>query len=384
MEPAYVLHHRPYRETSQLLEVIGRDHGRVGARRPRGARPKGPMAERACSRFSPCTCPGRAAAGCTRVQRMPSRPHLRCCCPETALMSAWYLNELLLAFTTRCDPHPDLFAHYAAGAGGPGRQERPRSKLPLRRFEIALLAETGYGLDASSARRWTVGEPLESSPARYYVYIMPDTRRGAGTGRARAPRVRPVRAGAQLKAIAARAISKTAGDLAAAKRLLRTILDHSPGRTPPEDPPGPVRHESLIAASPPHCRPRWLLGANIRRVFRGGAHLTRQHDPGCKTFFWASMSITSPRSGRRAGTRYPDPVDAAAAGRASPGPIRSPCTCARTGGTSRIVMCACWPRRAADAHEPRDGGHRGDAGSSPSRSIGPADCCLVPERSARS
>ncbi|MDE2087744.1 MAG: recombination protein O N-terminal domain-containing protein, partial [Xanthomonadaceae bacterium] len=39
-QPAYVLHARPYRETSLLLECLTRDHGRLGvvARGVRGER----------------------------------------------------------------------------------------------------------------------------------------------------------------------------------------------------------------------------------------------------------------------------------------------------------------------------------------------------------
>ncbi len=40
MQPAFILHGRPFRESSQLLEIFGRDSGRLGvvargARRPR-------------------------------------------------------------------------------------------------------------------------------------------------------------------------------------------------------------------------------------------------------------------------------------------------------------------------------------------------------------
>ena len=40
LEPSYILHTRPYRESSLLLEAVSRDHGRVGlvARGARGAR----------------------------------------------------------------------------------------------------------------------------------------------------------------------------------------------------------------------------------------------------------------------------------------------------------------------------------------------------------
>ncbi len=30
LQPAYILHHRPYRETSLLLDVLTHDHGRIG------------------------------------------------------------------------------------------------------------------------------------------------------------------------------------------------------------------------------------------------------------------------------------------------------------------------------------------------------------------
>ena len=42
-QPAYVLHARPWRETSLLLEWLTREHGRIGlvAGGVRGARPRG-------------------------------------------------------------------------------------------------------------------------------------------------------------------------------------------------------------------------------------------------------------------------------------------------------------------------------------------------------
>ena len=43
LQPAYVLHHHPYRDTSRILELFTRDHGRVSvfARGARGARKTG-------------------------------------------------------------------------------------------------------------------------------------------------------------------------------------------------------------------------------------------------------------------------------------------------------------------------------------------------------
>ena len=43
LQPAYVLHHRPYRDTSRILELFTRDHGRVSvfARGARGGTKSG-------------------------------------------------------------------------------------------------------------------------------------------------------------------------------------------------------------------------------------------------------------------------------------------------------------------------------------------------------
>ncbi|MDE2052509.1 MAG: recombination protein O N-terminal domain-containing protein, partial [Gammaproteobacteria bacterium] len=42
LAPGYILHHRPYRDTSRILEVLVRDHGRLTlfARGVRGPKPR--------------------------------------------------------------------------------------------------------------------------------------------------------------------------------------------------------------------------------------------------------------------------------------------------------------------------------------------------------
>jgi len=212
MEPAYVLHHRPYRETSQLLEVMGRDHGRVGLV-ARGAR--GPRARwRSCLQpFQPLHLSWSGRGGLfTLSNAEPAAPPLSLAGDH--LLSAWYLNELLLAFTTRGDPHPDLFVHYAAALTG--LQENAEPEVSLRRFELALLSEVGYGLNLEAEAR--SGLPLEAE--QLYNYI-------ADTGAVAVAEPRPDYAysGAQLHRIAAGEFAVD-DDLAAAKRLLRSILGH--------------------------------------------------------------------------------------------------------------------------------------------------------------
>src|ERR1700749_2872443 len=93
LTPGYILHHRPYRDTSRILEVVTRDHGRT-PRLARGAR--GPKAKLA-SILQPfqmllLSWSGRGeAAQLTGAELADSPPPL----PAASLMGSFFLNELL-------------------------------------------------------------------------------------------------------------------------------------------------------------------------------------------------------------------------------------------------------------------------------------------------
>ena len=162
-QPAYVLHARAYRETSLLLEVFTRDHGRMGVvargvRRERSRIPRGVLQP-----LQPLLLDWNAAGdlGSLVGAEAASTPLVL---SGEALLSAIYLNELVLRMSGRGDPHPAAFAAYAdclarlaigAGIG-----------WTLRRFERDLLADLGYALllDRSAAgaaiatrRSWVAG-----------------------------------------------------------------------------------------------------------------------------------------------------------------------------------------------------------------------------------
>jgi DNA repair protein RecO (recombination protein O) len=162
LTPAFILHHRPYRDTSRILEVTTREHGRLTLF-ARGVR--GPKAKLA-SILQPfqlllLSWSGRGeAAQLTGAERAdPAVP-----VPTGSLMSAFYLNELLIKLTTRHDPIPQLFDDYHATL------ERLRQGLPLepvlRLFEKRLLEALGYGLDLTVETQ--SGKPIE--PGEYYHF----------------------------------------------------------------------------------------------------------------------------------------------------------------------------------------------------------------------
>ena len=140
LEPGFILHQRPYRDTSALLEVFTRDHGRVGLV-ARGAR--GPRAQHRglLQPFQPLLLSwgGRGELG--SLQQVEANGVLQRL-PGAVMYSGFYLNELLMRLLQRHDPHPELFEAYAqALVGLPTETERA-----LRLFEKQLLEALGYGL----------------------------------------------------------------------------------------------------------------------------------------------------------------------------------------------------------------------------------------------
>ncbi len=139
LEPTWVLHTRPWRDTSLMLEALSRDHGRVGliARGVRGPRarwrgllqPLQPLVLSWSGKGELSTLSGCEADG-------PAVP-LR----DEALMSAWYLHEVLLRLLQRNDPHPPLYAAYGTALRGLASG----NPSALRVFEKRLLDELGWG-----------------------------------------------------------------------------------------------------------------------------------------------------------------------------------------------------------------------------------------------
>jgi DNA repair protein RecO (recombination protein O) len=163
LTPGYILHHRPYRDTSRILEVVTRDHGRL-ALFARGVR--GPKAKLA-SILQPFqmllfSWTGRGeAAQLTGAESAQAAPPV----PPACLMAAFYLNELLLKLTTRHDPLPLLFDTYHEALEGlrHGAALEPQ----LRVFEKRLLEALGYGLDLGAEAH--TGKRIE--PGEYYHFL---------------------------------------------------------------------------------------------------------------------------------------------------------------------------------------------------------------------
>jgi DNA repair protein RecO (recombination protein O) len=162
-EPAFVLHSYPFRETSLLVEIFSREHGRVplvarGARRPKSA------VRGLLMNFQPLAL---SWFGKHEVRTLHSaewqggQPLLQ----GTALLCGFYLNELLLNLMVRDDPHEQLFDYYQKTLLRLAHDNDLASTL--RCFEKHLLQELGYALllehEAGSAK------PIDPSLSYRYV-----------------------------------------------------------------------------------------------------------------------------------------------------------------------------------------------------------------------
>jgi DNA repair protein RecO (recombination protein O) len=215
-EPAFVLHNYPFRETSLILDVFSRSHGRLaivarGARRPK-SNLRGVLMN-----FQPLLL---SWFGKGEVRTLHSaewqggQPYLQ----GTALMCGFYLNELLLNLLARDDPHQQLFDYYRATLYRLAHETDHAATL--RCFEKHLLQELGYALVLD--REAGGGKAIQAELCYRYAVergALPDV----GDGRAGIP-----------------VLGKTMLDMAAddyadpvtaqqSKQLMRVLLNHHLG-----------------------------------------------------------------------------------------------------------------------------------------------------------
>lgn len=168
---AFVLHTYPYRETSLIVEAFTPGRGRLvlvarGAKRPNGAL-RGllhPFQRLTLSWFGRAEMKTLKAAEQERILPQLSGP---------ALLSAFYMNELLLKLLHREDPHEALFCAYEQAVEALAQCVAGENRLRLiatvlRQFEVVLLQELGYALQLSHEADSHV--PLEAG--REYCYLL--------------------------------------------------------------------------------------------------------------------------------------------------------------------------------------------------------------------
>jgi DNA repair protein RecO (recombination protein O) len=142
-QPGFVLHSYPYKETSLIVDMFTRDHGRIGVVAKGAKRPLSKL-RGVLQTFQPLSI---SFSGKSELRTLIDADWVGGMLPieKTALLCGFYLNELLVKLLARDDPHPALFDHYVATLNELAHNEP--AQIVLRKFERALLKETGVAAD---------------------------------------------------------------------------------------------------------------------------------------------------------------------------------------------------------------------------------------------
>lgn len=212
-EPAYVLHRRPYRETSLLVDVFALNAGRVTLVARGGNSAKSPLKAQ-LQPFQPLLVDWQGRSDLKTLIQTEVRHGPQLHRPQ-ALYCGLYINELLTRALPVGDPQPHLFAAYIETLSA--LSETQDIEPVLRRFERAFAEAAGFGFQWATA----TDTGLRVEPAGVYGY---DPERGIVSATGTDVRLRGL-PGDILLAL-------DAGDLETpacrrlAKRVMRTLVDH--------------------------------------------------------------------------------------------------------------------------------------------------------------
>lgn len=139
-QPGYILMSQPWKETSLLIEVFTFNYGRLSLVARSARRPQSVL-RGVLMPFAPLNL---SWFGQGELKTLHSADWLGGI-PQLsgiALLSGFYINELLLRLTIRDEPIPSLFTAYETMVYSLANSVQ--LSVALRRFELALLAALGY------------------------------------------------------------------------------------------------------------------------------------------------------------------------------------------------------------------------------------------------
>ena len=216
-EPAFVLHARPWRETSLLVELLTERHGRVGAVACGVSGPRQQARRAALQPWQRLSLDAEARGELWTLRRWEAvdvAPRLL----GDAALAGFYVHELLTRLLPRADPFPEVFARHAALR----RELADGSALAwcLRRWERDVLEAMGVGLDWGHGAD---GLPVDPA-ARYRIDPEQGPWRDPGHDRA------------SIRGSALRALAEdrcpAPDELPELRRALRAVIEHHLGGRP--------------------------------------------------------------------------------------------------------------------------------------------------------
>ncbi len=177
LQAAWVLHTRPYRDTSLIADVLTREHGRLsviakGVRSAKNGKSQKNNQRQRLNPFIPVllSCQGRSDLKTLTSIETHGLPHFL---SGRILFSALYVNELVVRLLPAMDAHPEVFDDYqrvltelGQCSQHQGVDENHLLEVILRRFEFRFLDQMGYGVNFANEGR--SGERID--PESHYLF----------------------------------------------------------------------------------------------------------------------------------------------------------------------------------------------------------------------
>jgi len=143
-QPAYILHHRPFRDTSQIIDVLTPDHGRLSLM-SRGSRSAKSRQKSILQPFNSLILSWSGKGELPTLTSVEAQTNNAFKLSGKALLSAFYVNELLVKLLHKHDVHDGIYYLYESILNL--LVESTEVEPVLRLFEKQLLEELGFGLN---------------------------------------------------------------------------------------------------------------------------------------------------------------------------------------------------------------------------------------------
>lgn len=218
LEHGFILHQRPFKNTSQLVDVLTAEHGRIGLVAHGSRRKSGNRAH--LQPFVPVRVSWVRRGELGRLTHIEpdSKPFDL---SSERLLAAFYVNELVLRMLARDDPNVDVYSCYSQCLKA--LAEQAEVARCLRLFELGFLNALGYGLDLERDTR--TGGPIE--PDGRYVFEFETGARAIASG----DDERAAYWGRELISLRSRRLDDR-DSLRAARHLLERVLNAYLGERP--------------------------------------------------------------------------------------------------------------------------------------------------------
>jgi DNA repair protein RecO (recombination protein O) len=219
LERGYVLHQRPFRDSSQLLECMTAANGRVGLV-ARGSRRAATRQRALLQPFVPLKLSWIRRGDLGRLTHVEADGHSHELNGQR-LLAGYYANELLLRLLARGDPNGEVYSCYSRCVAQLG--DTPSVARTLRLFELELLRALGYGLELD-------GDAATGEPLREELHYVSELEQGL---RRAAPRESDADSYSGRDLLALRSLTlDDEASLRTAQRLLGRVLREHLGERP--------------------------------------------------------------------------------------------------------------------------------------------------------